>query len=235
MPVAGHDVTFAHPRSGKPVRGILFDLDGTLVDSAPDIAFAVNTVLAHDGELPHAVEVVRTLIGEGIHRLVEKSFALRHTHLNPAELNARTAQFAAIYEVHIADETRPYPAVMSGLLALRHHGIKAAVVSNKAQHLTDRLLQALDLSQHFDLVVGAREGLPKKPAPAMLEFALQALGLGIDDAVFVGDSIADVTAAAAAQLPCILVDGGYTVEPAASLGAWKTVPGFEQLVRLWLN
>jgi phosphoglycolate phosphatase len=220
------EVALHHPSSGKPVRAVLFDLDGTLVDSAPDIAFAVNKVMAKDGVASHSVAVVRTLIGEGIHRLVEKAYALHHRGLSLDNLNARTAEFAALYEAHIADATRPYPGVITGLEALRNQGIKIAVVSNKAQYLTDHLLQTLGLASHFDLILGARDNLPKKPAPDMLQFALRSLGAGPDEAVFVGDSVADVRAAEAANLPCILIDGGYTVTPAEQLGAWRTASDF---------
>jgi phosphoglycolate phosphatase len=221
-----------HPYSGKQVRAVLFDLDGTLVDSAPDIAFAVNTILVEDGAAPHSVETVRSLIGEGIHRLVEKAYGLHQRNLDVGLLNERTTAFAAIYAEHIADLTTAYPRVEEGLSKLKERGVKSAVVSNKAQHLTDRLLHSLNLEAHFNLILGARDDLPKKPAPDMLQYALRALNVTEDEAIFVGDSIADVKAAAAANLPCVLIDGGYTVEPAAKLGAWRTVPDFSHFVSL---
>ena len=224
---------FLHPVSAKPVRAVLFDLDGTLVDSAPDIAFAVNTVMARDGIAPHSVEVVRSLIGEGIHRLVEKAYALQHRSLNLANLNARTAAFAALYEANIANETIPYPGVISGLKLLKQRGIKTAVVSNKAHHLTKHLLRALQLTDCVDLILGAQDTLPKKPAPDMLNFAMRELKVDASETLFVGDSIADVRAAAAAELPCLLIDGGYTVEPTAQLGAWKVVSDFQSFTRLF--
>jgi phosphoglycolate phosphatase len=230
--VAASDVTFLHPYSGKPLRAVLFDLDGTLVDSAPDIAFAVNAVMGKDGLLPHSVDTVRTLIGEGIHRLVEKAYALQNRNLKLDDLNARTAAFAVLYEANIANETRPYAGVLAGLESLRRQGIKSAVVSNKAQHLTDHLLRSLALSNHLDVILGARDMLPKKPAPDMLHFALRALGSDTDEAIFVGDSIADVRAAGAARLPCILIAGGYTIEPASQLGAWRTVSDFPSFALL---
>ncbi len=224
---------FPHPVSGQLVRAVLFDLDGTLVDSAPDIAFAVNTVMARDGVAPHSVEVVRTLIGEGIHRLVEKAYALHHRSLNLEDLNARTAAFATLYEANIANETRPYPGVLDGLDMLKQQGIKTAVVSNKAHHLTKHLLRTLQIADRIDLILGAQDKLPKKPAPDMLYFALRELNVSADETIFVGDSIADVRAAAAAQLSCLLIDGGYTVESAAQLGAWKTVSDFKDFVNLF--
>jgi phosphoglycolate phosphatase len=226
------DMAIFHPQSGKPIGAVLFDLDGTLVDSAPDIAFALNTVLVKDGALPHSVDIVRTLIGEGIHRLVEKAYALHHRSLSLGDLNTKTANFAVIYEANIANETRPYPGVLAGLGMLKNKGVKTAIVSNKAQHLTDLLLHVLALSDRVDLILGARENLPKKPAPDMLLFALRALDVSADEAIFVGDSAADVKAAEAAHLPCILIEGGYTIEPATDLGAWHTVQNFPDFIKL---
>jgi phosphoglycolate phosphatase len=211
----------------------LFDLDGTLVDSAPDIAFALNHVMTREGLPAHSVDVVRTLIGEGIHRLVEKAYALHHRSPGLEDLNARTADFAALYEANIANETRPYAGVLAGLDMLKQRDIKTAVVSNKAHHLTERLLREVQLFDRLDVVVGAKDTMPKKPAPDMLHFAMGELNVRADETIFVGDSIADVRAAAAAQLPCLLIDGGYTMDPAARLGAWKTVSNFEKFVNLF--
>jgi phosphoglycolate phosphatase len=233
LPSVESDVGFQHPFSGKPVNAVLFDLDGTLVDSAPDIAFALNTVMTKEGLPAHSVDVVRTLIGEGIHRLVEKAYALHHRSLVLEDLNTRTAEFAALYEANIANETRPYPGVLAGLDMLKRQAIKTAVVSNKAHQLTEHLLRDLQLFDRLDVVLGAKETVPKKPAPDMLYFAMGELKVSADETIFVGDSIADVRAATAAQLPCLLIDGGYTIEPAAQLGAWKTVSDFVSFVNLF--
>lgn len=215
------------------MKAVLFDLDGTLVDSAPDIAFALNSIMTREGLPAHSVDIVRCLIGEGIHRLVEKAYALQHRSLDLENLNARTAQFAALYEANIANETRPYPGVLAGLDMLKRQAIKTAVVSNKAHHLTKQLLHALQIIEHVDFFLGAQNTLPEKPAPDMLYFTMVELNISADETIFVGDSIADVRAAAAAQLPCLLIDGGYTIEPAAQLGAWKTVSDFASFVNLF--
>lgn len=230
-PVA--NTAFLHPLTGKPIAAVLFDLDGTLVDSAPDIASAINTVMADDGLAPLDVTKVRTLIGEGIRRLVEKAYIFQNRQLAVGDLDIRTAQFAGTYEMNIAVATRAYTGVEAGLEELRQCGVKIAVVSNKAQHLTDRLLRSLGLFHRFDFVMGARDDIAKKPAPDMLQFALRNVSAGTGTAIFVGDSIADVDAARAANLPCLLIEGGYTIEPAARLGAWKTVADFASLISLW--
>jgi phosphoglycolate phosphatase len=222
-------VDILHPWSGKPVKALLFDLDGTLVDSAPDIAVAVNTVMTKDSIAPLSVPAVRSLIGEGVRRLVEKAYGLQGQSLSPHALDERTESFETLYASAIAVHTRPYPGVVSSLQDMRRRGLKIAVVSNKLQHLTDQLLFALSLMELFDYVCGARDDLPKKPAPDMLIYTLAQLGVEASEAVFIGDSIADVKAAAAGKLPCVLVAGGYTDVPIQQLGAWKTVGAFDEI------
>jgi phosphoglycolate phosphatase len=218
-----------HPWSGKVVKALLFDLDGTLVDSAPDIAVAVNTVMATDNLAPLPMTIVRSLIGEGVRRLVEKAYLLNGLKLEHHRLDERTEQFETLYASAIAVLTRPYPGVEQSLQHFRKRGLKTAVVSNKLQRLTDQLLATLKLTDFLDYVCGARDDLPKKPAPDMLLHTLTALGVDSSEAIFIGDSIADVKAAEAGQLPCVLIEGGYTETPIATLGAWKTVNNFAAL------
>ncbi len=218
-----------HPWSGKSVRALLFDLDGTLVDSSPDIGVALNRVLEMDGLAPLLTHVVRSLIGEGVRRLVEKAFVLRNAKLDGHRLDERTERFEALYASAIAVHTKPYPGVVSGLFKIREKGFKTAIVSNKVQYLTDQLLAKLQLDELVDYVCGARENLPKKPAPDMLLHTLQQLDVDVSEALFIGDSIADVAAANAAKLPCILIEGGYTETSIQQLGAWKTVSSFQNL------
>lgn len=218
-----------HPWSKRPVRALLFDLDGTLVDSAPDIAVAVNSLLMADGIEPLTVPVVRSLIGEGVRRLVEKAFALKNTILDKHDLDEKTHIFETRYAAAIAVLTRPYPGVEGSLRKFRQMGLKTAVVSNKVQYLTDQLLSKLDLASQLDYVCGARDDLPKKPAPDMLLHTLRQLDVDKTEALFIGDSIADVTAAKACDLPCFLIAGGYTETPIENLGAWKTTADFDSL------
>ena len=218
-----------HPWSKRPVKALLFDLDGTLVDSAPDIAVAVNRLLVADRIGPLTVPVVRSLIGEGVRRLVEKAYAIQNTDLKTHELDEKTHVFELRYAAAIAVHTKPYPGVVNGLQKFRKFGLKTAVVSNKLQFLTDQLLSTLGLTGLLDYVCGARDAMPKKPAPDMLLHALRQLNVEISEALFIGDSIADVTAAKACELPCFLIEGGYTETPINKIGAWKTVANFDGL------
>ena len=220
---------FIHPWSKRPVKALLFDLDGTLVDSAPDIAVAVNSLLVVDGIEPLTLPVVRSLIGEGVRRLVEKAYRLQSTSLGTQELDKKTHAFELHYSEAIAVHTKPYPGVVNGLKKFRNFGLKTAVVSNKLQFLTDQLLLTLGLTDLLDYVCGASDAMPKKPAPDMLLHTLRQLNVEISEALFIGDSIADVTAARACELPCFLIEGGYTETPIDKLGAWRTVANFEGL------
>ncbi len=223
------DNMIIHPWSKQPVKALLFDLDGTLVDSAPDIAVALNTLLVEDGLGVLSVSAVRSLIGEGVRRLVEKSYALQNISLKTDVLDQKTHVFESRYAAAIAVHTKPYPGVVQGLRKFKQMGLKAAVVSNKVQYLSDQLLSTLNLVGLLDYVCGARDGMPKKPAPDMLLHTLRQLEVERSEALFIGDSIADVAAAKACELPCCLISGGYTETPIESLGAWKTVLSFDGL------
>lgn len=218
-----------HPWSKRQVKALLFDLDGTLVDSAPDIAVAVNSLLVAENIEPLSVPVVRSLIGEGVRRLVEKAYAIKSSNLNMNMLDERTHVFEARYAAAIAVHTKPYPGVENGLRKFRQMGLKTAVVSNKVQYLTDQLLSTLGLTELLDYVCGARDDMPKKPAPDKLLHTLQQLKVEKSEALFIGDSVADVAAAKACDLPCFLVEGGYTDTSIQNLGAWKTVADFDGL------
>ena len=226
--------SFIHPWSGKPVEALLFDLDGTLVDSAPDIATAINDVLSSEGLAELDVPTVRTLIGEGIRRLTEKAFAIRGNALSSNDLDSKAAAFSEKYASCIADRTAPMPGVIEGLAGLRQAGFKTAVVSNKAQGLTEQLLEQIQLTQFFDYIQGAQAALAPKPAPDMVRAALSNLKCTPDVAAFVGDSSIDVATGAASSLPVFLLKGGYTGGAELPEGAFQVFQDFHGLVS-WIQ
>lgn len=228
------DGALMHPRSGRPVEAFLFDLDGTLVDSAPDIATAINTVLLAKGYAPLDVPTVRSLIGEGIRRLTEKAFACHGQTVSGKELDRLTARFAEKYATCLADETRPLHGVVESLTRFKSAGFKMAVVSNKAQVLTEQLLSQIGLTQFFDHIQGAQAGLASKPAPDMILNTLTALGSSQHNSIFIGDSGIDIAAGNAAGIPVLLVEGGYAHGGAALEGAFRTFSDFPQLLR-WVE
>ncbi len=212
----------------------MFDLDGTLVDSAPDIATAINTVLTSQGYAALDVPTVRSLIGEGIRRLTEKAFACHGRTVSGKELDSLTAQFAEKYAKCLADQTRPLHGVVESLTRFKSAGFKMAVVSNKAQALTAKLLSQIGLTQFFDHIQGAQAGLASKPAPDMILNTLIALGLSQNVSLFIGDSTIDIAAGIAADIPVLLVEGGYAHAGAGHEGAFRTFSDFPALLR-WVE
>jgi len=217
-------------------KAVVFDLDGTLVDSAPDLANALNKLLAEERRRPVTLDEVKTMIGDGAAKLVERAFAA--TGEAPKDgIQERTARFLGHYEGHATDLTRPYPGVRETLDRLTADGLALAVCSNKPEAPTREVLRDLDLDGYFAAVIGG-DSLPgvRKPDPRMLQAALDALGAPADAAVMVGDNANDVAVARALRVPVIVRADGYTATPAADLGADAIIDQFaelpEALVRL---
>lgn len=198
---------------------VLFDLDGTLVDSAPDIAAAVNELLTQDGIEPHPVSAVRKMIGHGLEKLVERAFEARSVTLSSQALAGRHAAMNKIYARHLTDLTTLRPGSAEAVRAVRADGIGCAVVTNKPEAFSYTILAHFDLLPDIETVVGGDSGYPKKPAPDMLLAACDRLGVLPGETVLVGDSGADLASARAAGIACILVRGGYCDRPVDELGA----------------
>ena len=197
----------------KPAA-LIFDLDGTLVDSVPDLAAAANRLLAEHDRPPLATTEVAAMVGDGVGKLVERVLAARSL-TPPAPLVPR---FVALYEADIATRTRPYPGVVDGLAALAGRGIALAVCTNKLGHATRAVLAALDLQRFFSVVVSGDSLPAQKPDPAPLRFALDRLGVAAAAAAMLGDHRNDVLAARAAGAAALFARYGYGF---ASLGALK--------------
>ncbi len=212
-----------------PARTVIFDLDGTLVDTAPDLAATANRLLARHGRPPLPVETLRNFVGGGARLLLERAFAATGAPLEPAVLEQELLPaFLSDYEAHIADRSRPYPGVPKTLAALRERGHVLAIATNKPQKLTERLLRVLELADIFAAIIG-RDAAPRpKPDRAHLDHALAMSG-DRTPAVMVGDSITDIAAARAAGVPAILVPYGYAPEPVRSLGADLVLADFSAL------
>jgi phosphoglycolate phosphatase len=212
-----------------PGNAVLFDLDGTLVDTAADLAGAVNRALKTIKRPPVPIDVVKSMIGGGFPNLVMK--ALEHTGgpLPEAQLAPFVEKSRDDYEAHVADSSKVYPGVMEALRALSMRGTRMGVCTNKPSGPSKKLLAALGLDKHISVLVGG-DSLPvKKPHPKMALETLKRLNATIDNAVLVGDSETDLKLARAAQLPVILVEGGYTDRPVKSLGADLVIRTLAQL------
>ncbi|MCZ6854856.1 MAG: phosphoglycolate phosphatase [Gammaproteobacteria bacterium] len=209
--------------------GYLFDLDGTLVDTAPDISVALNTALIHEGYQPVSEDHTRHWVGHGARVLLEQ--ALDHQDEPHDAVDAMLTIFIAHYEEHIADHSAPYPDVVVSLAALRARGAKLAVVTNKLNRLSVAVLTALDLTQFFDVLVCGDSTNEPKPAAAPVIHACRQLKLEINEVLFVGDSETDVMCAHAAGCAVVCVPDGYNHGTAASaLGADGVIETFKDLV-----
>ena len=204
-------------------RAVIFDLDGTLVDSAPDIREAVNAGFGPLGVPPFPLEVVKELIGGGAAVAVQRAAERLGVTLQPSDENAVLERFMAAYARVSAGGRGLYPGAHDLLRQLRAEGRSLALCTNKAEAITRISLEALGISGYFGAVVAARDDLPKKPDPAMLLRALAPFGVAPSDAVMIGDSHADIDGARAAGMPSIAVSYGYSRTPAAKLGASTVV------------
>lgn len=193
------------------VRLALIDLDGTLIDSAPELAMAVDKMLA-GSDLPTAgVEQVRGWIGEGIDALVARALA-EQSGRDPDEDACRAARslFDTAYAEVIGTQSHPYPGVFDGLDRLRAAGVATACITNKARMFSISLLGSLDLLNRFDLLVAGDSGPAKKPSAEPLLHAAERLGVDMEQCVMIGDSRIDVAAAHAAGCPAWCVRTGYS-------------------------
>lgn len=206
---------------------VLFDLDGTLVDSAPDLARALSLLLDEHGRPPVSEAEVRRMIGQGARVLVARVWSATGEPLEPDRIEPLYRRFVALYTPIALDRTRPYPEVVDTLAGL-HRTHPLAVVTNKPERAARAVLEGLDLARWFGAVVGGDTLDVRKPDPAPLRWALRQLG-HTGPAVMVGDSSADVRAAAAAGVPSIAVRWGYADAPVDELGAGAIVSRMGEL------
>lgn len=209
-------------------RAVVFDLDGTLIDSGPDLARLLNIVLAEYGRSEVGLERVRGFVGDGIAKLVERGFEATGGSTE-TERRAATDRFLGLYEAEPALLTRPYPGVARTLQRLRDDGRRLAVCTNKAERVTHAVLRALELDRFFGAVVGGDSLAVRKPDPAPLRAAIEGVGGEAASSVMVGDNEHDAATAKAAGVSCVLVTYGYARAPLASLPAAALVDRFDEL------
>ncbi len=208
---------------------IAFDLDGTLVDTAPDLIGTLNALLKAEGIAPLPLADARPFIGRGARWLIERGFSAAGAPLAAERVPALFDRFIAYYLAHIADESVPFPGVVAALERLKAAGAKLCVCTNKRTDLSVALLAAVGLDGHFDAVIGADAAPAIKPDPRHLMTAVDALGGTAARTVMVGDAATDAGAARAAGAHLVLVSFGYTETPAQELGPDILIHHFDEL------
>jgi phosphoglycolate phosphatase len=200
-----------------PTRTVVFDLDGTLVDTAPDLINALNYILAREGMPPVPLQSARMMIGAGARKLLERGLELDGRNVALEELDRLTRDFIAYYADHIADASRPFEGLESALDDLAGRGYRFAVCTNKLEWLSRLLLDRLGLSARFAAICGADTFGIAKPDPTILRQTVARAGGEMASTVMVGDAGPDIGVARRAGVPVIGVTFGYTEVPIAEL------------------
>jgi phosphoglycolate phosphatase len=212
------------------LSAVVFDLDGTLVETAPDLHAVLAELLEREGLRIPPLHAVRSMIGDGAKMLIRRAYEWQGAELGPDRLEELYAWFLARYTAEPARFSLPYEGVPAALRALRARGIRLGVCTNKPQAPSERLLEAVGLAPWLDVVTGG-DVLPiRKPDPGHLAATLEALGAAPSRAVMVGDSANDVAVARGLGVKCVVVSFGYTSKPARALGADRVIDGFHELL-----
>ena len=201
----------------NPTATVVFDLDGTLVDTAPDLINALNYVLAREGLPAVPLKSARNMIGAGARKLLERGLEVDGRPVSPGDLDRLTSDFIDHYAAHIADQSRPFEGLEGALDDLSSRGCRFAVCTNKLEWLSKLLLDQLKLSSRFSAICGADTFGVAKPDPAILQQTVARAGGRLASTVMVGDAGTDVGVARRANVPVVGVDFGYTDVPMADL------------------
>jgi len=210
-----------------PGPALIFDLDGTLADTAPDLLGATNAVLAARGRPGMDLTSLRHMVGFGARALILQAMEASGEPITEEDLPPLVEIFLSYYRDHIADGSVLFPNVMETLAQLKGDGARLAVLTNKPQVLTDLLLPALGMGSTFAAVYGAGRKGYTKPDPRIFHDVVTDCGGG--PGVMIGDSITDLNTARAAGAPCVLVSYGFTPVPARNLGGDAVIDDFAEL------
>ena len=208
---------------------IVFDLDGTLIDTAPDLIDTLNLILAQERLPAMPFDAARQLIGGGSRGMLERALIADGRQASKAEMDRLFAAFITHYAAHIADRSRPFPHLGATLDRLATEGYRLAVCTNKLEWLSRRLLTMLNLTRHFAAICGQDTFGVMKPDPEVLRQTILRAGGDPAAAIMVGDSGTDIRTARAAKVPVIAVDFGYTEVPIASLQPDRIISAYDEL------
>ena len=196
---------------------VVFDLDGTLVDTAPDLINALNVILSREGLPPVPLQSARTMIGAGARRLIERGLELEGRSVTSAEITRMTGDFIAYYADHIAEASRPFEGLIDALDDMSARGYRFAICTNKLEWLSRRLLDQLGLTPRFAAICGADTFGVSKPDPVILQQTVARAGGQMSRAIMVGDAGPDIGVARRGGIPVIGCAFGYTEVPIAEL------------------
>jgi phosphoglycolate phosphatase len=208
---------------------VVFDLDGTLIDTAPDLIETLNVVFTRDGLPPVDYAAARNMIGGGAYRMIESALRFEGRVLADGVVDRMFADFIAYYAAHIADRSQPFPGLDAALDRLAERGCRFAVCTNKLEGLSRLLLEALGLTRRFAAICGQDTFGMQKPDPEILRRTIQAAGGTLQRAVMVGDSGIDIATARAAGVPIVAADFGYSEAPIRDLHSDRLISHFNEL------
>ena len=208
---------------------IVFDLDGTLVDTAPDLVDTLNIILAREGLPAVPFDTARNMIGGGARTLIERGLQAERRPGGGAEVDRLYKDFVAHYADHLADRSQPFPGAIAAIEELAVRGCRFAICTNKLEWLSVKLLDALGISRHFAAICGQDTFGVQKPDPQILLQTIRKAGGESGRAVMVGDSINDIEVARAAGVPVIAVDFGYTETPVSAFDPDVVIGDFGKL------
>lgn len=205
--------------AGSPFRAVVFDLDGTLIDSAPDVHANLNRVLAEAGWAPLTLAEVKTCIGAGARPMMEKALGKSGRDLGADRLADLVDRFLAAYGARPAEKSRLFPGALELLDRLRADGVKMGICTNKPTATTGPVIEAFGLAPYFEVVLCGDAVAHQKPDRRHLLATLEAMGAGVGSSIMVGDSASDIAAARAAGVASVAVSFGYSQTPPGELGA----------------
>jgi phosphoglycolate phosphatase len=212
-----------------PPPTLVFDLDGTLVDTARDLATTLNAILRMEGLAPIAVDKAVSMVGHGARVMLETGLKASGAMPDAKRLDELTVAFLDYYGAHLVDTSRPFPGAEGALDRFAAAGWTLAVCTNKVEGLSRQLLDLLGLSQRFAVIAGQDTFGLRKPDPRHLTETIRIAGGDPANAIMVGDSITDIDTAIAARVPVIAVTFGYSAIPVATLGANRLIDHFDEL------
>ncbi len=213
------------------LQGLIFDLDGTLLDSAPDLRQALNRTLKAHGRRDITLDEVKSMVGDGMLPMLGRAFAATGEGISDSDSYTRFQEFIAHYRAQKPDPSQLYPHVVETLETFQSAGVKVGICTNKQGAATIQLLEQLNLTRYFTFVAGGDTFQVHKPNPGHVTGVIEKLGVPASGCVMIGDSRNDVAAAHGAGIPCFVVTHGYG-QDFESLGATALISGFQELLQM---